>query len=145
MSGFRGHIIAGSAAGVAVSVAVMASGLAGFPVAAASGAFCALMSLYPDTDIKSTSSIIVNVLGLALSGWLAFHGRVWPALTVMYFLAVPALCSHRGLMHSFPMSVVMPASMCAFAYAMSWVSATDAVILAVSGTAGYLTHLLMDT
>lgn|SRR5574344_2369273 len=144
MSGFRGHIAAGSAVGAAVSVTVIATGLSGIPLAAEAGVFCALMSLYPDTDIKSVSSVIVNAIGLSVSGWLAFTGRVWAALTVMYFLAVPALFRHRGLMHSIPMAVVMPASICAFACLMDWIQVRDAVILSAAGTAGYITHLAMD-
>jgi len=142
MPGYRGHLVGGACAFVAVLLFVSQP----YTVfqAAEWCCFALLGSLFPDVDIKSKGqklfyrAVVMCAVFFALQYW-------WQALAILGVVALfPQLCNHRGVFHepwfllAVPFSAFFTIKCCAPHYTA--VAYWDALFFA----AGAFSHIYLD-
>lgn len=92
-------------------------------------------SLYPDTDVKSHSSIICNGVLLVSCIVCGFVTKQFPILYLcLGMMIIPLLSKHRGRTHTIPVNLILSA--------LIWFLIHP--YLAVGYFVGFLGHLALD-
>lgn len=102
-----------------------------------------LMAIFPDIDIKSTSSKIIYTLSLILAIYLFYIKAFIFLFIFLIFLILPQLSKHRGIFHSLISALIIPAIIFIL-YFQNILTINDSIFYYLIGFCGYCTHLILD-
>ena len=138
MSDFKGHFTGGVVASGVVGAATHDS-----PMMLGAVLVTMFMSLYPDIDIKSTSSKIVNAVLLAVAGWGLSIGNVAIVVVALVMMLVPLFTKHRGYSHNWGGGVAIAGILFLY-YSTFSLTFNQAMYIFIGALVGFATHLLLD-
>ena len=141
MSNFKGHSNAGAVAALAAGGIGLVTFTLPQALAGALATYC--FALFPDLDTKSTPSKIFYILIIGVLSLLFFQGFYKQATVVAIFAVIPQILNHRGFLHSFMASLLIPLGLLAL-FALGIAPFRLAIFLTLCGVLGYWTHLLLD-
>lgn len=143
MSNFSGHAIGGlTTATIATTVTFFVATHSPL-VLATCFVSTFLFSLFPDIDIKSTSSKIFYLFFAILSLYFFIHGVYKYSAVVGLISMIPQFFSHRGLFHSIFLAPIV----CAWPFVFGsyiGLASTSFVVVWIAGMIGFYTHLFLD-
>lgn len=105
-----------------------------------------LSSLYPDTDIKSTSQKIILVSLILISSLAFFILKDFiPVIIILTALfLIPVLAKHRGITHNFLFGIVYQLSVMFIINNFIPLNLQKISVLFASGYIGFAIHILLD-
>ncbi len=101
-----------------------------------------IFSLYPDTDIKSSSSKTIYMLGLPFVIYLFAVNHLVLAFLLCLTLAIPLFSDHRGFTHTL-VSLILNSVIWGYIINVTNPNIPFNVIV-FSSAIGYITHLILD-
>lgn len=102
-----------------------------------------VFSLFPDIDIKSTSSKIFYSVFLIYLVLLYLMKRYALGHISAIFGMIPQITRHRGLFHH-PITAVILPSYPIFVWINGYMQLNVAIAISLAGIGGYFTHLFLD-
>jgi len=136
---FKGHSIGGIIASIITSLIIYITFNVNVLILYSITVY--LLSIYPDTDIKSKSQKIWTMLIIILSIIFIRSGEVIRLLMSLSMVIVPLLFNHRGPTHRLLFGCIITYI---WYYILSYFIELDLYIFMGSGMIGYTTHLLLD-
>jgi len=143
MSNFNGHY-KGGLVGAVISVGIGVAIGETEPVKLLAIAMSTLaFALFPDIDIKSTTSKIFYGMFLIYLGVLYYLQEFKIATISSMIIISPQITKHRGIFHSLLAAFLIPSYPLYF-YHTKVISFEFASIIWASGVLGYIIHLILD-
>jgi membrane-bound metal-dependent hydrolase YbcI (DUF457 family) len=105
------------------------------------GTISFLFSLYPDTDINSTSGKVFFVVAIPITLFLLVNNP-YMGIVILPILIAPILSHHRGITHSIVWLAVTAGSI---SYIVLKTTGIELHYSMIAVSVGYFTHLLLDT
>jgi membrane-bound metal-dependent hydrolase YbcI (DUF457 family) len=147
MPGYKGHLTGGLVTGgLAIGAVAMLGREACNPLQfAALLSFCLLGALFPDTDTDSKGQNLFYAVFVIIDGTLIYRHEYQLAAWLGLFAMLPALGHHRGWTHSWLAMVLVGSPIVILPAIVLGTSQIEPfLLLYISFTLGYFSHLLLD-
>ena len=147
---FVGHKIGGVTAAILLGVVAFVNQVPLILIGIMMGT-CFIFSLFPDTDIKSISSKVIYLLGIAFAAYLWYIGKIPLLIITVVMLLVPQVCKHRGFTHTILGALLFSLTwsfilshLSVYSPAYFSIMGVDFNQITVAALCGFFTHFILD-